>query len=271
MLKSLMKTALVIVAFAAPTYGADDSALDTILASSGRSDAEKTRDQYRHPKAVMELFEIGPGMTITDALPGSWYGKILAPLIGETGTYYGTRYSAEHAAAIWGADSKAAQPGYAAEFKAKFTVDAAGWASNPPKADTFMLLDAPESAYGTIDRYLLIRAAHHINRRGPEFLDQAAEEAFKLVKSGGIAGIVQHRAPEDNSDEWAAGKNGYVKQSRVIDAFTKAGFVLEVASDVNANPKDQPTEDDRVWRLPPVGDATDIGESDRMTLKFRRP
>ena len=60
-----------------------------------------------------------------------------------------------------------------------------------------------------------------------------------------------------------------------------AGFELAgEPSEINANPKDQPTSDDKVWRLPPtLGTSRDnpelkakmeaIGETDRMTLKFR--
>jgi predicted methyltransferase len=62
----------------------------------------------------------------------------------------------------------------------------------------------------------------------------------------------------------------------------KAGFEFVGASDVNANPKDRPGADDVVWRLPPTlynsGDDPQlrakyqaIGESNRMTLKFRKP
>jgi predicted methyltransferase len=62
----------------------------------------------------------------------------------------------------------------------------------------------------------------------------------------------------------------------------KAGFVLEASSDMNNNPADQPTTDDIVWRLPPTlatsGDNEElmaqlkaIGESNRMTLRFRKP
>ena len=50
----------------------------------------------------------------------------------------------------------------------------------------------------------------------------------------------------------------------------------------NANPDDQPTTEDIVWRLPPSyatsGEDEElraryaaIGESNRMTLKFRKP
>jgi len=68
----------------------------------------------------------------------------------------------------------------------------------------------------------------------------------------------------------------------VIAAFQKAGFELVEASEINANPKDQPTESDVVWRLPPTlatskdnpelkAQMEAIGETDRMTLKFRKP
>jgi hypothetical protein len=61
-----------------------------------------------------------------------------------------------------------------------------------------------------------------------------------------------------------------------------AGFEFVGASEVNQNPADQPSTSDVVWRLPPNfvtarGDEavraqmSAIGESNRMTLKFRGP
>ena len=83
-------------------------------------------------------------------------------------------------------------------------------------------------------------------------------------------------------DEWANGSAGYLKQAFVINAFEEAGFELAAESDINANPDDQPTTEDVVWRLPPTlatsrgnparREAMEaIGESHRMTLKFRKP
>ena len=68
----------------------------------------------------------------------------------------------------------------------------------------------------------------------------------------------------------------------MIAAFQKAGFELVEQSEINANPKDQPSESDVVWRLPPTlatskdnpelkAQMEAIGETDRMTLKFRKP
>ena len=113
-------------------------------------------------------------------------------------------------------------------------------------------------------------------------MTKALGDMMTLLKPGGHVGVVQHRAPEDSPDEWATGDNGYVKQSAIVAAFEAAGFELAASSEVNANPKDQPTSDDFVWRLPPTlatsredeelkAEMEAIGESDRMTLLFRKP
>ena len=60
---------------------------------------------------------------------------------------------------------------------------------------------------------------------------------------------------------------------------TKAGLVLEERSEINANPKDTKDYANGVWALPPSLQGGDvdkdkfvaIGESDRMTLRFRKP
>ena len=102
------------------------------------------------------------------------------------------------------------------------------------------------------------------------------------MKPGGIVGVVQHSGPESNSDEWATGANGYLKESAVIAAFEEAGFELAATSDINANEADVPSNEAFVWRLPPSLSGTEegtperaemeaIGESNRMTLKFKKP
>ena len=93
---------------------------------------------------------------------------------------------------------------------------------------------------------------------------------------------MQHQAREDKSDDWADGSRGYLKKSFVIEQAEQAGFVFEAESGINENPADQPGADDVVWRLPPSLRVDDddaerkaamqaIGESNRMTLRFRKP
>jgi predicted methyltransferase len=81
-----------------------------------------------------------------------------------------------------------------------------------------------------------------------------------------------------------------VTEEYVIEQVQKAGFELVDRSEINANAKDTKDHPFGVWTLPPTkrtrpysegADAQDpnfdrakydaIGESDRMTLKFRKP
>ncbi len=70
-----------------------------------------------------------------------------------------------------------------------------------------------------------------------------------------------------------------MKVSTVRKLAEEAGFKYVGASEVNANPKDTADWPQGVWTLPPNYRLKDvdrakyeaIGESDRMTLKFRKP
>src|SRR5690349_12554157 len=72
-----------------PTASAATSAkLDTILAGSWRSEKNKARDQYRHPKQTLEFFGVNDHQTLIEIYPGGgWYAEILAPLLKEHGHY----------------------------------------------------------------------------------------------------------------------------------------------------------------------------------------
>jgi predicted methyltransferase len=142
----------------------------------------------------------------------------------------------------------------------------------------------PESMKGQADAVLFIRALHNLARFEGQggFLTAALQDAWDALKPGGILGVVQHRAPDDMTDEWASGEHGYLKQDWLTRRLEQAGFEFVGSSDVNRNGNDQPGPDDVVWRLPPTlmtsredpdlrARMEAIGESDRMTLKFRKP
>jgi predicted methyltransferase len=256
---------------------ADAASLDEIVA--GRSNEDKARDVYRHPVETLTFFGIEPGMTVVETLPGrGWYTKILAPYLGAEGRLLGANYTAALFQRMMG-ERWEERRARIESFPETFPELVAQHAEAPPQTGTFLITEAPADLMGQVDQVLFLRALHHLNRFEPSILDAAAAEAFALLKPGGVVGITQHRAPETASDTWANGDNGYLKPSRVIEAFEGAGFTLAGTSEINANPKDQPTEQDRVWRLPPslaLGEENRdaylaIGESDRMTLKFVKP
>lgn len=288
-MKRLLMTATVAISAVVAGYsvsadhgdGVDHAKLDMILAA--QPEAVKARYQYRHPKETIEFFGIEPGMTIADVLPGSYYSNIFLPYLGDEGKMYGVQYSVNHR----GIDFKDAPDRLERHkgFPDRFRAEAAEWTgAGKGDVDAFLFGAMPEEAKGTLDAFLLFRAMHHLNKHEGTggTLTEALTDIFAALKPGGTLGIVQHRAPEDSSDDWAKGFNGYVKQSRIIDAVTAAGFELVATSEINANPKDQPGEGDYVWRLLPRLAGSDdnpelraereaIGESDRMTLKFRKP
>ncbi len=245
----------------------------------------QARYDARHPADTLALFEIEPGMIVVEALPGGgWYSKILMPYLGADGTIVGAQYPDD----MWAKLFRDADPERIAarvEATAGWVDTATEWGiEDGPAIKSFQMTTAPDEKVDLVDAVLYIRALHNMNRADEDHstFNTAIAESYRILKPGGIAGVVQHRAPEANSDEWAVGNAGYMKQSYVISSFEAAGFVLEEASEINANAADVPTEDDIVWRLPPVlgryeegtpeHDAVvAIGESDRMTLKFRKP
>lgn len=261
----------------------DGPRLDAVLAA--QAPEEQARYQWRHPKETMDFFGVAPGMTVVDTLPGKvWYSGILAGYLGPDGKVIGADYSPE----MWKLFGGFANE----EFLAKKATWAADWISESSdwapadgaKIGAFAYGSVPEEIRGAVDVVLLVRAMHHFNRFEDEggFRTAALKDIMEILKPGGVVGVVQHRAPEANSDKWAEGDNGYLKQSQQIAAFEAAGFEFIGSSEINANPGDNPTEADIVWRLPPsLGTSRKdpelkakmeaIGESDRMTLKFRKP
>lgn len=258
--------------------------LATILDSL--SDKQKARYQYRHPQQTLEYFGIKPGMKVGEVLPGDngWYTKILVPYLGSEGELVGIDYPLS----LWSnfsfmnEERLAKKKTWAADWTAA-TEQRAG--ENSARIKAYQLLDMPESTAGTLDAVLFFRALHNLTRFNEKggFLDNSLAETFRSLKPGGIVGVVQHQAREDRLDSWADGNNGYLKSSFVIAKMQAAGFEFVSQSNINNNPKDQATVGENVWRLAPAGrrnfkkgspesDALEaIGESHRMTLKFRKP
>nr|WHW29602.1 putative class I SAM-dependent methyltransferase [uncultured bacterium] len=272
---------------AADHHGADPqpaaNSLSTVLDSQD-ADA-KARYQYRHPQQTLEFFGIEPGMKIGEALPGGgWYTKILLPYLGANGQLIGIDYAYD----MWPNFGGFANEEFMVKKKtwpASWTETAEAWRGEhgaTVSAATFATI--PKDSAGTLDAILFIRAMHNLARfedKG-QYLTEAIKASYDALKAGGIVGIVQHEARADRPDSWADGSNGYLKKSFLISAMQAAGFEYKGDSDINANPRDQAGEGDFVWRLPPslsgVGEdealkakMLEIGESNRMTLKFRKP
>ena len=267
----------------AESVSSSSAFLDEVLDS--QTDEMKARYQFRNPKKTLEFFGIERGMTVVEVLPGSkgWYTKLLVPFLGSEGSLVGANY-ALGVFSLFGYEGERLEK--MASWPQSWPVDIKETiqGSDGAQIEGFMLGEMPESLNGTADAVLLIRALHNLARFESQgaFLSSALKNTYDVLKPGGIVGIVQHHAREEMSDEWADGSKGYLKRGFVIQLMTDAGFELVGSSDHNQNVKDQPTEEDVVWRLPPsLGTSKDndelrksmlsIGESNRMTLKFKKP
>lgn len=238
----------------------------------------------RHPRETLEFFDIKPGMVVVEALPGSgWYSKILSEYLGQKGVLIGAMY-ANDMLPLFGMFSEARLKELES-WTDDWPVEASSWVpAESAEFDALAFGALPLSLHGSADAVLFIRALHNLARFGEhrDYLFEALNDALMLLKPGGTLGVVQHRAPVGSSDDWSNGSNGYLKESFVIEAAENAGFEFVDSSDHNFNDRDKPTEGDMVWRLPPTmlgsennenraSEMLAIGESDRMTLKFRKP
>ena len=259
-----------------------ENSLATILAA--QPDEIRARYQYRHPQETIEFFGIEPGMTILEGLPGGgWYTRILAPYIGSEGHIIGVNYSLEMFPLFSFATEEFMER--QRNWISDFPVGVAEWGGdNAPAVSGFYFGSMPADVAGTADVVFFPRVIHNLARFESEgdFFTTALGEAYAALKPGGILGIVQHEARDDMSDSFADGSHGYLRKSFVIAAIEQAGFEFVAESDINQNPADQPGEDDIVWRLQPSyatsrdnpelqAELEPIGESNRMTLRFRKP
>jgi predicted methyltransferase len=224
----------------AQSQGQEDAALRAAVSAETRSAADRARDAFRHPYESLSFWGLAPGQTVVEIQPGpnGWWTQILQPYAAATGGTY---------------------------------------------VAVSRLQDGLGIADGSADMILVARAFHNWHRAGRT--DAFMTMFFAGLKPGGVLAVEQHRAAE-GADPDASAPTGYVSEAHVIAAAERAGFRLEARSELNANAKDDRDHPCGVWTLPPVRRGPEqgcaitpeqraefdaVGESDRMTLRFRKP
>jgi len=223
------------------------------IESQDRTPQFTARDVYRHPYETLTFFNIQPDMTVVELNPGGgWYTEILANYIHYPGTLI------------------AAQGSYYMDgFKKKMD-------SDPMFGRVEIVsLSSNLAEPNSVDAILTFRNLH--NWLGPQ-MDSIFKSSMVALKPGGIFGVVEHRANPGTSLK-AMKSSGYVTEAHAIEVALNNGFELVAKSEINANPKDTKNHPKGVWTLPPRLRLNEvdrekyesIGESDRMTLLFRKP
>ena len=131
----------------------------------------------------------------------------------------------------------------------------------------------PEAEKGTFDRIIVARMMHNLLRWN--IADSEVKAMRALLKDGGLLGIEQHRAKANAPFAYTDGSKGYLREADVIKFMEINGFNFVGKSAANANPRDTADYPEGVWELPPVlrtkrEALKAVGESDRMTLLFRK-
>jgi predicted methyltransferase len=246
---------------------ATEAKLKTLLAGPQRSDANKARDQYRHPLETLKFFGLKQDMAVMEIWPGGgWWTEFLAPLVAEKGRYVAAHFDPTAPGDYY---KKAL-----ASFQGKLDQDKANYGKVELTAISAGKTEPVKP--GSMDMVLTFRNLH--NWMGNDSAKAMIDAMYASLKPGGYLGVEEHRAATTAPQDPKAA-SGYVRQDHAIKMFEAAGFKLVATSEVNANAKDTKDYPGGVWTLPPSfregekdrAKYASIGESDRMTLLFQKP
>lgn len=263
MRQPLIAAALIAIAGTTVAANYKPTTIAEAVAAPTRTPANVARDKYRHPAETLSFFGVKANHNVVEIWPGGgWYTEILAPLTKGNGTLW--------AVAPWPNGVKRVQDRATADAATYGHIKFAAfpWAEGQPKV--------PD---GSVDVVLTFRNVHNwMMGDGENRAPAAFAQMFAMLKKGGTLGIEDHRLPE-SADSAREKSSGYLKVSTVRRLAEEAGFRYVGSSEVNANPRDTADWPGGVWTLPPTLSQKEvdrdrylaIGESDRMTLKFKKP
>jgi predicted methyltransferase len=275
MLKQIGVVMSIFTVFSLPVLADADniSVLSQLANAKHRSAANIQRNTARHPAETLDFFGINETMNVTELWPvKGWYTEILGPYLKDSGQLTIANFKT-----ITSGDDKKAN--YYAKLGRKLSNRIN---HNPEVFGSVIEIPYDPEVDGSFgmpqsqDMVLAFRHVHNWDADG--VFKDVMKAAFSVLKSGGVLGIVEHKA-DQLSDMSASAVRGYTDESYVIKVIESIGFKLDGRSGINANPKDSKNYPKGVFALPPTlamgalerDKYLAIGESDRMTLKFVKP
>jgi predicted methyltransferase len=235
---------------AAPPVAAQPSAnYAAIVDAADRSPEDRALDNGRHPKELLELLGLTPGMKCAEIGAGGGYTtELLARAVGPTGVVYGQNSKLileRFAEAPWSA--RLAKP----VMKNVVRVDRDFDDPLPPEAHDLdvvvNVLFYHDTVWQKVDRVRMNQAI------------------FKALRSGGHYVLLDHSGrPGTQATETQSLHR--IEEKFLQDEVSQAGFRLLKSSDVWKNPADT-----RDWSASPRTAGERRGTSDRFALVFERP
>jgi predicted methyltransferase len=245
---TILAAALLCTSAAANDFDAVEAKLEVALASEVRTERDIERDRNRMPVEALRFFGLRDDMRIVELLPGGgWYTKLLAPVMADNGEFYvalGTGRVEK---------SLAGEKGFE-----NINIVARDAKLYRPEGSRFYALELDGLGVENADMVLTFRNYHNFGPEGRAAMNKAAYEA---LKPGGIYAVVDHsrRQMQADNDE----NRRRMDPVLAIKEIQAAGFELVDFSTLHFRPDDELRYE--------VGRKTVTGNTDRFTLKFRKP
>lgn len=232
----------------ADDFSAVESKLKTAMGAEIRTQAEIDRDRNRKPVDTLEFFGLRDDMRVVELLPGGgWYTKLLAPVLAENGEFYVALGTGRVKDRILN------QPGF--DHVKVVAEDAEIYR---PEGSRSYVVEMESLGVDNVDIVFTFRNYHNFAAEGRMAMNRAVYDA---LKPGGIYAVVDHtrrHMEEDNSEN-----RRRIDPVLAIKEIQSAGFELEDFSTLHFRLDDELRFE--------VGRKTVTGNTDRWTLKFRKP
>jgi predicted methyltransferase len=231
---------------------ADAAAIKASIESPDRPAADKERDAWAKPEAVLTFLGARPGMHVIDYMTGGgYYSELLARVVGPKGNVIAYNNG-----------------GYASYAGQDFAKRFAGnrVPNTSLKVKEIAELNLPANS---LDAALFVMSYHDVyytpeGAKGPMGdASQMVRAIFTGLKPGGVVVVQDHVAVVGSDPVDAVNKLHRVDPAVVKSTFEQAGFTLEAEDNTFKNPEDDHT------RL--VFDPSIRHKTDEFLYRFRKP
>lgn len=236
---------------ALPAAAQDSALADKVreaMQGDVRSEADVARDANRKPVETLEFFGLTDNMRVLELLPGGgWYTKLLAPALRDRGELYvaiGTGNVSQNLLQ---------EPGFDRVEVLDIDVEI-------ERSGEFRTAYIAPFEFGVtgIDMALTFRNMHNFTPEGRANINRAV---FEALRPGGVYGVVDHS--RRHMEPMTAENRRRADVVQIIKETLEAGFELVDYSDLHYRPDDELRYE--------VGRRTVTGNTDRFTLRFRKP
>jgi predicted methyltransferase len=224
------------------------AALEAAMATDIRSEAERERDKNRKPVETLTFFGLRDDMKVVELIPGGgWYTKLLAPVLADKGELYVAFGTSRVESQLIG------KPGF--ENIKVLGEDAE---LGPAEGTPFYSAKNTDLGVKNVDIVFTFRNYHNFDEASRANINRSV---YKALKRGGIYALVDHT--RRHMQELDSENRRRFDPVLAIKEIQEAGFELVDYSDLHYRADDELRFE--------VGRRSVAGNTDRWTLKFRKP